>query len=137
MSSLVGKDVRTGVHPCFERFVVELAPADRPLSAFPGYWVRYAVGPVTLSPSGLPVNIRGTATLLVSLASWMVGTQGNGYAGPRDVLPTVGSAIREYRLIEDFEGQSTWALGIDTARNFAVSVLTGPPRLVIDIQTSP
>ena len=137
MSSLVGKDVRTGVHPCIDRFVIELQATDLPQPEFPGYWVRYATGPVRLSPSGQPVTIKGDAVLLASLGSWMLGPEGPGYSGPRDVVATDGSAIREYRLVEDFEGQSTWAIGIDTRRSFTVSVLSSPPRLVIDIQTAP
>jgi hypothetical protein len=135
MSSLVGKAVRTGAHPCFERFVVELQPTDQANPNFPGYWVHYASGPLTDSPRGEPVTIRGAAALLVSMGSPMQRTDGQGYTGPRVVVPTNTSVILEYRLIEDFEGQSTWALGLDARRNFKVSVLNGPPRLVVDIQT--
>ncbi len=137
MSSLVGKDVRTGAHPCRDRFVIELQASDLPNPEFPGYWVRYATGPVGLSPAGIPVTLRGGVVLLASLGSPMQRTDLIGYSGPRDVFPTNVRAILEYRLIEDFEGQSTWAIGIDTRRSFEVSVLSGPPRLVIDIQTSP
>ena len=60
MSSLVGQAVRTGTHPCSERFVVELQPSGLPTSdQFPGYWVRYATGPVTLDPKGETVTLRG------------------------------------------------------------------------------
>jgi len=135
MSSLVGKDVRTGTHPCFERFVIELQTSSSPTSsAFPGYWVRYATGPVVLSPKGEEVTIKGGAVLLVSLGSWMRNTENVGYSGPDDVFPTNVTTILEYRLTENFEGQSTWAVGIDHVRNFRVSVLSGPPRLVVDIQ---
>jgi hypothetical protein len=102
MSSLIGKDVRTGTRSCAERFVIELQRADlgNPTSAaFPGYWVRYAKEPITLNPSGQPVTLRGGAVLLVSMGSWMMPTTGAGYAGPRDVFPTNVKAIREYRLI--------------------------------------
>lgn len=65
----------------------------------------------------------------------MQRTDGTGYSGPSDVFPVNVSRIREYRLIEDFEGQSTWALGLDARRNFVVTVLGSPARLVVDIQT--
>jgi hypothetical protein len=137
MSSLIGKDVRTGAQECADRFVIELQPDSKnpTTSAFPGYWVRYATGPVTLSPSDQPVTMRGSAVLLVSMGSAMQPATGTtGYTGARDVVPTNVTVIEEYRLVEDFEGQSTWALGIDGARNFAVTVLSNPPRLVVDIQ---
>ncbi len=136
MSSLVGKAVRTGTHPCSERFVVELQPSDLPtVDQFPGYWVRYATGPVTLDPKGETVTLRGGAVLLVSMGSSMRTAEGAGYQGATDVFPSNVTAIREYRLTEDFEGQSTWALGLDRVRNFTVTVLEGPPRLVVDVAT--
>jgi hypothetical protein len=88
-----------------------------------------------LDPEGRPVVIRGGAALLVSLGSWMQRPDGTGYKGPSNVLPTNVSAIRQYRLTEDFEGQSTWAIGLDKVRDFQVTVLDGPPRLVVDIAT--
>lgn len=136
MSSLVGKDVRTGADPCHERFVIELQPSNSPTSpTFPGYWVRYATGPVMLNPKGEEITLDGNAVLLVSMGSWMLNTENAGYQGPRAVVPTNVSAMREYRLVEDFEGQSTWAIGLDKKRNFRVFVLDGPPRLVVDVAT--
>jgi len=137
MGALVGNAVRTAAHPCYERFVIELAPADAATSAFPGYWVRVGSGSTaTLNPQGQAVTIKGTAILLVSMGSPMTRTDGSGYQGSRDIFPTRLTAIQELRLIEDFEGQSTWAIGLDRVRNFAVSVFTSPPRLVVDIDTS-
>jgi hypothetical protein len=133
MSRLVGKDVRAGSHPCYERFVVELGPNGT--EPFPGYFVRYVAKPITQSPSGLPVSIRGDAVLMVSLGSWMNGPENQGYQGPKDVVPHTVSVIREYRLVEDFEGQSAWAIGLDRERPFRVSTLTSPPRLVVDVAT--
>jgi hypothetical protein len=73
MSSLIGNDVRTGAQACVDRFVIEFQPDPKnPTSAaFPGYWVRYPSGPVTLSPSGEPVILHGGAVLLVSTGSAM------------------------------------------------------------------
>jgi hypothetical protein len=138
MSALVGQDVRAGTHPCYERFVIELQTApDAPSSEFPGYWVRYATGPVQVAPEGSTATVRGGAVLLASLGSWMRRPDGLGYDGPNELLPPSPSVIQELRLIEDFEGQSTWAIGVDTRRDFAVSVLADPSRLVVDIRTSP
>jgi len=137
MSSLIGKDVRTGAQECVDRFVIELQtdPKNPTSSAFPGYWVRYATGPVTLAPSDQQITLRGSAVLLVSMGSAMQPLSGTtGYTGARDVTPTNVTVIQQYRLVEDFEGQSTWALGLDRVRNFTVTVLADPARLVVDIQ---
>jgi hypothetical protein len=130
-SGLVGKAVRTGVHPCYERFVIELQ-SKATNDQFPGYFVRYVPKPIRLAPSDQPITIRGDAVLMVSLGSWMNGPEG-GYSGPKDVVTSGLTAIREYRLVEDFEGQSAWALGLDRTRAFQVTTLTGPPRLVVDV----
>ena len=55
LSGLVGRDIRTGAHPCFERVVIELqGPGD-----LPGYRVEYVPDPVRLSPSDLIGRDRG------------------------------------------------------------------------------
>jgi hypothetical protein len=136
LSSVIGKDIRTGAQPCSERVVIELQPSEIPTSAeFPGYSVRYATGPIKESPSDLPVTIEGAEVLLVSLGSWMT-FEGTGYTGPEQIFPANVSHIKELRLIENFEGMTTWAIGLDAKRSFEVKALDNPSRLVIDIQTS-
>ncbi len=64
MSSLVGRDIRTGEHSCFERVVLELQGDGE----MPGYRVEYVDDPVKLSPSDMEVDIAGDATLVLSVA---------------------------------------------------------------------
>ncbi|MEO5723174.1 MAG: hypothetical protein ABIQ39_01100 [Ilumatobacteraceae bacterium] len=131
MSGLVGGDIRTGRHECFERIVIELGGSG----TFPGWFAEYRNDPVQLGESNETAFIRGDATLVVRLGSWMRDTTGEGYQGPHDVFPTNVSSLRELRLIENHEGVTIWAIGIDRQRPFDVSVLPSPPRLVIDVQT--
>ena len=136
MSSLVGSDIRTGAHDCFERVVIEFGGSGE----LPGYWVRYESDPILQSPSGQPVDVAGDATLVVSVAAWMPDTEGNGYSGPTQIFPTNVTNIVELRQIENFEGMHQWAIGLDRERDFAVMTLTDPVRIVIDIaldQTAP
>ncbi len=132
MSSLIGRDIRTGGHPCFERVVLELQGSGD----LPGYRVEYVDDPVQLSPSDQVVEIAGDATLVLSVASWMTDTEGNGYQGATQIVPTNVEHILELRQIENFEGLHAWAIGLDQRRNFSVTTLTDPPRIVIDIATS-
>ena len=139
LSSLVGVEIRTGAHDCYERIVLELAqgPAPTP-SDFPGYWVRYGANPVALGQTDDQfVTIDGGAVLLVTVASWMYETDASGdpvdYAGALDLFPTNVRTIRELRMIDNSEGVHTWAIGIDTRRNLVVDTLTSPDRLVIDV----
>jgi hypothetical protein len=139
LSSLVGVEIRTGAHDCYERVVLELAqgPAPTP-SDFPGYWVRYGSNPVALGQTDDQfVTIDGGAVLLVTVASWMYETDASGdpvdYAGALDLFPTNVRTIRELRMIDNSEGVHTWAIGLDTRRNLVVDSLTSPDRLVIDV----
>jgi len=135
MSSLVGKAIRTGAQPCFDRIVIELQagpPSGSPIN-FPGYRVQYQSN-VVLDPSGEAITLKGHAFLVISLGSWMTAMSGEGYHGPTDIFPANVSSIKELRLIEDFEGQMSWAAGLDAKHNVVTSVLSNPPRLVVDIE---
>ncbi|MCU1359369.1 MAG: hypothetical protein JWN99_658, partial [Ilumatobacteraceae bacterium] len=141
VTSEIGADVRTGVHECYERIVIELQAGIAPITAgLPGWLVRYADGPVTLGQTDDQfVELDGNADLLITMNAWIQTFDSNntavGYAGPRDLHPSGTTAIREMRLVDDFEGQSTWAVGVDHRRDFRVFTLTGPDRLVVDIAT--
>ena len=133
MSSLVGVDIRTGGHECFERVVLEFGGSGE----LPGYQVQYESDPILDSPSGEPVDVAGDATLVVSVGTWMPDIDGNGYQGPREFVPTNVVNIRELQQIENFEGQNAWAIGLDRQRDFTVSTLADPVRIVIDIALDP
>jgi len=138
LSSLVGQNIRSGAQACFERVVIDLTQSTLPIpNSFPGYEVRWISNPVTLSPSDQKVTVKGGAVLQVTMGAWMPTMDNQGYTGPQDLFPTNVTKIQELRQTQNFEGVSTWAIGVDTKRNFRVSTLSGPPRLVIDIQTSP
>lgn len=130
MSTLLGADIRTGRHDCFERVVLELQGSGD----LPGYRAAYEDDPILESPSGTPVEIAGDATLVLSVGAWMTDMEGNGYQGPTQIFPANVDNVAELRLIENFEGQHAWAIGLDSQRGFAVSTLGDPVRIVIDIE---
>jgi hypothetical protein len=131
MSGMVGSDIRTGAHPCFERVVIELAGSGD----MPGVRVEYVDDPVQLSPSDQTVEIDGDATLVISVAASMPSMEGDGYAGATDFAPTNVSHIRQIRQIENFEGMTAWAIGLDSERDFEVAFFDSPARVVVDIAT--
>jgi hypothetical protein len=128
---MVGSDIRTGAHPCFERVVIELAGTGE----MPGVRVEYVDDPVQLGPSDETVDIDGEATLLISVAAWMPSMDGDGYTGPTDFRPTNVSHIEQVRQVENFEGMTAWAVGLDGERDFEVDFFEAPPRIVVDIST--
>lgn len=136
MTSMVGVDIRTGAHPCYERIVVELADSTMLTpGGMPGWWVRYADGPITLGQTDDQfVEVRGDATLLISMNAWMPSMDGEGWVGSTDIFPTNVARVLELRQIDNWEGQNTWAVGIDVERPFRVFTLGSPTRLVVDIR---
>ena len=44
--------------------------------------------------------------------------------------------MTEAKNIGDFEAVNIWLVGIDRARAFRVLELTGPTRIVLDVQTN-
>lgn len=133
LSSLYGTDIRTGRHECFERVVIELGGTGE----LPGYRVGYEPDPILNSPAGEPVEVAGDATLVISMGAWMPTMEGDGYGGPRELVPDNVSAIVELEQLENFEGMTAWAVGLDRARPFTVFTLDGPPRIVVDIAVDP
>lgn len=130
LSTLVGLEIRTGSHPpCFERVVIEFAGSGD----LPGYRVEYRPDPIVDSPRGEPVEVAGDATLVISAGAWMPNPEGDGYDGPRELVPFNVETILELRQIENFEGMTSWAIGLDRERPFTVETLKNPSRLVVDI----
>ena len=131
ISSVVGSDIRTGAHLCFERIVLELGGEGET----PGYQVAYEDDPIKLSPSDQTVEIAGEATLMLRVAAWMTTVEGDGYQGPTELAPSNVEHVLELRMVENFEGMCAWAIGLDRERPFTVTTLTGPSRIVIDVAT--
>ena len=130
LSTMVGLEIRTGAHPpCFERVVIEFAGSGE----LPGYQVEYRSDPIIESPRGEPVEVAGDATLVLSAASWMPNPEGDGYDGPRELVPANVETIVELQQIENFEGMTAWAIGLDRERDFTVMTLENPTRIVVDI----
>ena len=130
MSSLVGVDIRTGAHECYERIVIEFGG----VGDVPGWWVEYVDDPVRLGESDEFVDIAGAATLQVRTGAWMPDMEGTGYDGPTQVFPTNVTHVLELRQTENWEGISIWSIGLDARLPFTVDVLAEPVRLVIDVQ---
>ena len=130
LSGLVGLEIRTGSHPpCFERVVIEFAGSGE----LPGHRVEYRPDPIIDSPRGEPVEVAGDATIVISAGAWMPNPEGDGYDGPRELVPVNVRTILELEQIENFEGMTSWAIGLDRERPFTVETLENPSRLVVDI----
>jgi hypothetical protein len=121
--------VRAGHHAGFDRVVFEFrgaVPATRRI---------HYVDQLTEDPSGKPVSLAGGANLeVVFHGANAHDEQGRPTVSPRRFSPGF-TALKEVAETGDFEAVVSYGLGIDRQRPFKVSTLSGPSRLVIDIQT--
>jgi hypothetical protein len=122
-------DVRAGRHPGFDRVVFEFR------GGVPDHRITY-VDQLVEDGSGKPVSVAGAADLQV------VFQGANAHRG--DGTPSVGrrrfspglAAVREVAQVGDFEAVVTYGIGLDRRRPIAVSTLSGPSRLVVDVFTT-
>ncbi len=123
------RDVRTDEHTTFDRITFEFQ------GGLPGYRVRYVEAPIIADPSGLEVEIAGTALLEVRMepaAGHDPNTGDETYTGPLELKPGLPSLLEAERT-GDFEAVLTWVLGVSEKADFRVLTLQDPPRLVVDV----
>jgi hypothetical protein len=119
--------VRAGPQAGYDRFVIELNGPVQQYQVAPQFNATF-----TRDASGAPVTLAGSAGLRVTLH----GAQAAGtYTGPTDLEPAGTGVLQEARQVGDFEGVVTWGLGLSRASCFRAFTLTGPSRLVVDVQT--
>lgn len=130
-------DVRVGTHGCYERVVFEVRPRAGEAASPLGWSVRYQPGPITQDGSGDPVAVKGSAFLVVTLQATGVDLSQEGapetYRGPATIEAAGTSRIVQVRRVGDFEGVSTWVVGLDARRPFRAETVESPGRLVVDV----
>ena len=122
-------DVRTGEQAGFDRITFEFE------GGLPGYLVEYVEPPIIADPSGLEVEIEGSAFIHIRMepaAAHDPNTGDETYAGPLELKPALPSLLEAERT-GDFEAVLNWVLGLSEEADFRVTTLQEPPRLVIDI----
>lgn len=131
--------VRVAHHDGYDRITFEFGPA-------PGMPGAYGVPTFTVTPStsahftrdasGAPVTVEG-ASALKFVAHGASGTDSTGhptYTGSLDQHSAFPS-IREVTELGDFERVLTWGIGLASPACYRVTELTGPARIIIDVQT--
>ncbi len=122
-------DVRVGEHDGYDRIVFEFA------AGIPEYRIEEAMPPFIQDPSGLPMNVAGSAFWKIVMNGGTIVSPDGGvtYSGPRTFSPGFSKLVQ---LITggDFEAVSTWYVGLSDVSCLRVQTLSSPSRLVIDIQ---
>jgi hypothetical protein len=127
--------VAVGRHEGYDRVVLQFR------NGLPGYRVEYVDPPLHEDGSGDPVDVEGTAFVLLRLepASGFDLETDEGvlvYDGPRRIAGAEAgtSTVREVVRTGDFEAVLSWAIGLEDKVDFRVLRLDGPPRLVVDFR---
>jgi hypothetical protein len=115
------KDVRVGHHSSCDRVTIEYT------GTLSGYQIGY-VPKVVEDASGKTVALEGSAFIGVALHNTST-TQ----AAPQPDLKPEFPVLRELRGAGDFEGTTSYGLGLRSKQPFTVSSLQSPSRLIIDI----
>ena len=121
--------VRTGSHSGYDRVTIEFAngvPHDVQVNP------PFAGTTFTMSPSGMEATLKGDHGILITIHGSDLHTS---YSGPTDIV-SGDPTIAEVRRVQDFEGVVQLGLGINGAGCYRAFWLTGPDRLVIDVQQS-
>jgi hypothetical protein len=121
--------IRVGTHADYDRIAFEFD------AGIPRYQIETATPPFYADPSGLPLQIAGSAFWKITLIG---GTAvkpdgGSSYAGPTNFVPNF-NALVQLKEGGDFEALSTWYVGLTDTSCIRVLTLSDPARLVIDIR---
>ncbi len=100
----------------------------------PGYRVELASRPVVACGSGDPVELPGTAVLVVAFHGAAAhDDHGQVTVADRDRRPGLPGLVA-LKLFCDFEGDVSWALALPRATRFRVGAAAAPARLTVDLE---
>lgn len=131
-------DIRAGMHPCFDRMVVDIAghATSGQATAYSAHYTATA----TAVGSGLGIPLRGGAILQVTLLAPAYNSAGAPTYQPanrNELVNTSGYAtFKQLAMAGSFEGSTTLVMGLRARLPFNVFVLQGPgdtTRLVVDV----
>lgn len=129
-------DVRVGHQPGFDRVVFEFGTERSAQDDVPRFHVERATSFTNIAGQRVPV--QGSAYWSVRFEGASQADQ-NGqlvYRGSRDLDPGT-QLVRDVRLIEDFEAQLVWAVGLAQLECPRITTLRSPLRVVIDFPAPP
>jgi hypothetical protein len=122
------REVREARNEGFDRVVFQF-DGDQ----VPGYHLEYIDAPVIKCGSGDPTAIAGQGRLQVRLVPAQAHEGGKATVGARERKPKL-PLLEELELTCDFEGETTWVLGVKHPNTNRVLELKEPTRLVVDVR---
>lgn len=122
------REVREARNEGFDRVVFQF-DGDQ----VPGYHLEYIDTPIIKCGSGDATTIAGQGWLQVRLVPAQAHAGGNVTVAERERKPKL-PVLEELELTCDFEGETTWVLGVKHPNKYRVMELKEPTRLVVDVQ---
>lgn len=123
-------DINVSTHPDYDRISFTYLE-----SGSPAFEMRNTRPPFTHDPSGLPMTVNGSSFMRITLngATKLADDGSLTYSGPTNFEPGFPQLVQ---LIEqgDFEAQTSWYVGLDGGDCIRAAVVTGPSRIIIDVQ---
>jgi hypothetical protein len=121
-------NIRVGAHPTYDRVVLDVTNLPSSYAYTPQDKLYY-------DPSGQPVNIPGRTfgALATQGATEHTDSGQLTYTGPQTFTTPQLTNVRAVAVIGDFEKVLSIGLGLRHAAHVHVFTLTGPNRLVIDV----
>jgi hypothetical protein len=101
----------------------------------PGYEIKIAS--TFTAPSGQAVRVDGNAFFSVRVTGQAHNNAGGRSYPQADPYRPGLPLIREVKLVEDFEGQVIFGVGLERLACPTVLTLLSPPRIVLDFPTPP
>jgi hypothetical protein len=126
-------DIRRAAHDGYYRIVFEFE------DAVPGVKVAPTDRPVVQDGSGDEITVAGDQVLLVQFepaSGFDMDASKESYTGPKR-LEVEQAPVVELVRVSDFEAHLDWAIGVDDGTRYRLTVLDGPPRVVLDLQSVP
>lgn len=130
-AELVPVAVRVGSHEGYDRVVIEFTGPGKP-----GWYTQYTNSPAAQA-SGKPVAYDGATALVLGIEGtpWPSTPQLQQQYAEFTTYPGAG-AVTGVNFVNAFEAQSRFVIGLDRQLPYSVTFLEGPPRVVVDFQTS-
>lgn len=129
-------DVRVGHQPGSDRVVFEFGGEQGVQDDVPRFHVERATSFTNIAGQSVPVQGNAYWSVRFEGAS-QADQQGRlVYRGPRDLDPAT-PLVRDVKLIEDFEAQMVWAIGLARLECPRVTTLRSPLRVVLDFPSAP
>ena len=102
-------------------------------AALPSLSITSVTPPFTTDPAGAPLAVTGKVFL--GMVFHNVPGIVSGYSGPTRFKPGL-PVLTDLESNGDFEGVQSWVVGLSGQACIRVFTLTGPTRLVIDLESS-